>query len=157
MAQRRMLFMGESKFRNKSCPNRRSWLRLGGAAAVVVLGLMLGAFLSHASAAEKSFTFTAERQQVSIGSELSYPAWTYNGTVPGPLMRVEQGDRVAIMLINHTSDAHGIYSHAAQLNDESFAGPPGAKELSYGFLAQVPITTAPRNLFSTISPKACTE
>jgi nitrite reductase (NO-forming) len=53
-------------------------------------------------------------------------------------MRVNQGDRVTITLINHTTDAHGIYPHAAQLNDEKFAGPPGAKDLSYSFVAQVP-------------------
>jgi nitrite reductase (NO-forming) len=107
---------------------------LGLAAAIVLLGLLL----SDLSAAERSFTFTAERRQVSIGSGLSYPAWTYNGSVPGPLMRVEQGDRVSIQLVNHTNEAHGIYPHAAELNDESFSGPPGARQLRYSFVAQVP-------------------
>jgi nitrite reductase (NO-forming) len=111
---------------------------LRSAAAVLTLVLLFGPLLSDLRAAEHSFTFTAERTQVAIGSGLSYPAWTYNGTVPGPLMRVEQGDRVTIRLINHTRDAHGIYPHAAQLNDESFAGPPGAKELAYSFSADVP-------------------
>jgi nitrite reductase (NO-forming) len=110
----------------------------GAATGLAALVVLIGGFLSDVSAAEKNFTFTAERSQVSIGSGLWYQAWTYNGTVPGPLMRVEQGDRVAVSLVNHTSDAHGIYTHAAQLNDESFAGPPGAKELSYRFVAQVP-------------------
>lgn len=107
------------------------------AVGVVAFSLLFPS-LSRSSAAEAKFTFTAERKQISIGPGLSYPAWTYNGTVPGPLIRVQQGDDVQISLINHTTDAHGIYTHAAQLNDESFSGPPGAQELSYRFVAQVP-------------------
>ena len=106
-----------------------------GLAAIIVL---IGPFMSELSAADRSFTFTAERHQISIGSGLSYPAWTYNGSVPGPLIRVEQGDHVSIQLINHTNEAHGIYPHAAELNDERFSGSPGAKELSYSFVARVP-------------------
>jgi nitrite reductase (NO-forming) len=140
MLQRRAPLTRQSEPRRSKSRDdgtRRYRLSLRGA-ALVVLALVVGPFLSNASAAEKSFTFTAERKQVSIGSQLLYPAWTYNGTVPGPLMRVEQGDYVTITLVNHTTDAHGIYTHAAQLNDESFAGPPGATELSYRFSAQIP-------------------
>jgi nitrite reductase (NO-forming) len=105
--------------------------------AVITLALLIPS-LSRPSTAGSEFTFTAERNQISIGSGLSYPAWTYNGTVPGPLMRVQQGDDVKISLINHTTDAHGIYTHAAQLNDENFAAPLGVNQLSYRFSAQVP-------------------
>jgi nitrite reductase (NO-forming) len=107
------------------------------AAAVAALALLMPS-LSHPLAAQSEFTFTAERKQISIGSGLSYPAWTYSGSVPGPLMRVHQGDDVKITLVNHTTDAHGIYTHAAQLNDESFAAPLGVNQLTYRFSAQVP-------------------
>jgi nitrite reductase (NO-forming) len=107
------------------------------AVGVVVFSFLFSA-LAHLAAAQAKFTFTAERKQISIGPGLAYPAWTYNGTVPGPLIRVKQGDDVQISLINHTTDAHGLYTHAAQLNDENFSGPPGAKELTYRFVAQVP-------------------
>ncbi len=105
---------------------------------LLVMSLLIGPLLLRSAAAERAFRLTAARTQVSIGSGLSYPAWTYNGTVPGPLIRVNEGDRVTITLTNHTSDSHGMYSHAAQLNDERFAGPPGAKELTYSFVAQIP-------------------
>ncbi len=122
--------------------NRDTWYlgrrMLGEIGILLALVLLIGPLSSPAAPAEKSFTFTAQRTVVPIGSGLSYPAWTYNGTVPGPLMRVNQGDRVTITLTNHTTDAHGIYPHAAQLNDENFAGPPGIKDLSYSFVAQVP-------------------
>jgi nitrite reductase (NO-forming) len=108
------------------------------AAALVAAFALLVPSLSHPSATQSEFSFIAERKQISIGSGLSYPAWTYNGTVPGPLMRVQQGDDVKITLVNHTTDAHGIYTHAAQLNDESFAATLGVNQLSYRFVAQIP-------------------
>ena len=110
----------------------------GAIAGITALVLTTAAAIPYAFAADQTFTFTAERKQVSIGAGLMYLAWTYDGTVPGPLMRVKQGDRVNIKLINHTSDAHGIYSHATQLNNESFTGLLGTRELSYTFVAEVP-------------------
>jgi nitrite reductase (NO-forming) len=124
-------YRGEASQRRERVPSSTAV----GLAAIIVL---IGPFMSELSAADRSFTFTAERHQISIGSGLFYPAWTYNGSVPGPLIRVEQGDRVSMQLINHTNEAHGIYPHAAELNDERFSGSPGAKELSYSFVARVP-------------------
>jgi nitrite reductase (NO-forming) len=138
MTQRRVRPTGLAGFTNRYSRvrgRRRTFSEIG---ILLAFCLLITPLPSSVAAAEKSFTFTAERTPVAIGSGLSYPAWTYNGTVPGPLIRVNQGDRVDITLVNHTTDAHGIYPHAAQLNDENFAGPPGAKDLSYSFLAQVP-------------------
>ncbi len=86
----------------------------------------------------KKFTFTASRKVVNIGLGLTYNAWTYNGTVPGPLIRVTQGDEVEITLINHTTDAHGLDTHAAQINSDKFIGKLGAKSFTYRFRAEVP-------------------
>ena len=80
-------------------------------AAFVIVGI----FFSAAQAENRTFTFTAERKQVSIGSGLSYMAWTYDGTVPGPTIRVRQDDQVNIRLLNHTEDAHGIEILGAQV------------------------------------------
>jgi len=100
--------------------------------------LIVASFPRLASASDKTFTLTAERKRVDIGGGMTYNAWTYDGTVPGPLLRVRQGDEVEVNLINHTTDAHGIYIHAAQLDARKFSGPPGAKGLSYKFRAEVP-------------------
>ena len=55
-----------------------------------------------------------------------FPAWTYNGRVPGPTLRVTEGDRVRIRFVNagshpHTMHFHGI--HSARMD-----GVPGAGE-----------------------------
>ena len=135
MVRSRVMLTERSTLTSTKCSNQR---RTHGTLAVALVFALLIPSLSHAATAQRKFTFTAERNQISIGSGLSYPAWTYNGTVPGPLMRVQLGDDVAITLINHTTEAHGIYTHAAQLNDESFAAPLGVNQLSYRFTAQFP-------------------
>ena len=90
---------------------------------------------AHASA--KTFTLVAERKRVSVGGGMTHNAWTYNGTVPGPVLRVVQGDEVKIDLINHTKDAHGINVHAAQISPQRFGGDP-MKSVGYSFPAEIP-------------------
>lgn len=54
----------------------------------------------------KSFTLTA-----SVASIGGHEAWAYNRTVPGPELRVTQGDRVRVTLVNHLPDATSIHWH----------------------------------------------
>jgi nitrite reductase (NO-forming) len=85
----------------------------------------------------RSFALTVEDKRVDIGAGMSYAASTYDGTVPGPVLRVRQGDKVTIHLINHTTSAHGIDIYAAQISPNNFSGDPG-KEVTYTFRADVP-------------------
>lgn len=117
---------------------------LGTMGALVLLTgaacFMFGTPVAHAKEANnvKKFTFTASRKVVNIGMGLTYNAWTYDGQVPGPLIRVQQGDEVQITLINHTNNAHGLDTHAAQIDSNKFIGKLGAKSLTYRFRAKVP-------------------
>ena len=77
-----------------------------------VLALMLS---SNAFAEQRNFTIPVEEKVVDIGSGLKYDAWTYGGTVPGPVLRVRQGDKVHIHLVNDMEIAHGIDIHAAAI------------------------------------------
>src|SRR5258706_4699417 len=54
----------------------------------------------------REFTLTAE--EARIGGQV---AWTYNGTVPGPELRVTQGDRIKVTLVNHLPAATTIHWH----------------------------------------------
>ena len=42
------------------------------------------------------------------------PAWGYDGSVPGPLLRVRQGDEVKIQLVNELATATAIHWHGVQ-------------------------------------------
>jgi FtsP/CotA-like multicopper oxidase with cupredoxin domain len=56
------------------------------------------------------FTLTAQVSRID-GQTL----WTYNGTVPGPELRVTQGDRVQVTLVNQLPDATTIHWHGVRL------------------------------------------
>ena len=91
--------------------------------------LVLGA--SGALAAERDFTIRVENKRIDIGSGLTYDAWTYGGTVPGPVLRATQGDKVTVHLVNDTDIDHGLDSHAAEVApSKHFAAVPGKTSLS---------------------------
>src|SRR5206468_2797599 len=50
-----------------------------------------------------------------LADGVGYQYWTYNGTVPGPMIRVRQGDTVELTLknstespVSHSIDSHGV-------------------------------------------------
>jgi nitrite reductase (NO-forming) len=88
-------------------------------------------------AASRTFTVTIEKKQVAIGGGMRFDGWTYNGTIPGPELRVNQGDDVEVKLINHTTDAHGINVHVAQIAPRHFGGQSSAP-VTYRFRATTP-------------------
>jgi FtsP/CotA-like multicopper oxidase with cupredoxin domain len=49
---------------------------------------------------DKRFTLTAEKKTVKLGTGATIDAWTYNGQLPGPELRVKQGDLVEVTLVN---------------------------------------------------------
>src|SRR5581483_7063849 len=108
------------------------------------LGPAIAAALAIASAApaagaHKNFTLTVENKRITIGTGLTYDAWTYDGTVPGPVLRARQGDDVTVALSNPSSMAHGLDVHAAELAPKlHFDAPPNQRNLSYTFRAASP-------------------
>lgn len=59
-------------------------------------------------------TLTVKELLVSIAPGVAYHAWTFNGTVPGPVIRVRQGQTVHFTLVNDGMMPHSIDFHAAQ-------------------------------------------
>jgi nitrite reductase (NO-forming) len=53
-------------------------------------------------------------QKGTLASGVEYTFWTFGGTVPGPFLRVREGDTVQIKLVNQTTahNAHSIDLHA---------------------------------------------
>jgi nitrite reductase (NO-forming) len=74
---------------------------------------------------EKTFTLEAKEATVSLGLGLRFNAWTYNGTLPGPVLEACEGDRVKIVLANHAGTSHGLDSHALRTDMMHF-GPVGS-------------------------------
>ena len=51
---------------------------------------------------------------IAIDKEVGYYGWSFNGTIPGPILRVRQGDTVETTITNKGTMGHSIDFHAAQ-------------------------------------------
>ncbi len=72
----------------------------------------------------REFELLAEDKEIEIAPGVMFPAWTYNGRVPGPTLRCVEGERVRVRFRNHGSHPHGI--HAARMDGS--IGPGSAVE-----------------------------
>jgi FtsP/CotA-like multicopper oxidase with cupredoxin domain len=59
----------------------------------------------------RDYTLTAIDKEIEIAPGVFFPAWTYNGTVPGPVIRATEGDLLRVRLINGSSHPHTIHFH----------------------------------------------
>jgi FtsP/CotA-like multicopper oxidase with cupredoxin domain len=54
--------------------------------------------------------FAADRE-IEIAPGMFFPAWTFNGQVPGPTIRATEGDRVRVSFRNLGSHPHSMHFH----------------------------------------------
>jgi len=73
---------------------------------------------------EKVFNLTTQSVRWNILKDVTVTAWTYNGTVPGPLIRVTEGDKVKILVKNDLSEPTTIHWHGIQVPN-NMDGIPG--------------------------------
>ncbi|MBI2044796.1 multicopper oxidase domain-containing protein [Candidatus Pacearchaeota archaeon] len=55
-------------------------------------------------------------REIEVAPGIFYPAWTYNGQVPGPTIRATEGDTVRIHFINGGTKSHSIHTHGFHTN-----------------------------------------
>jgi nitrite reductase (NO-forming) len=81
-------------------------------------------------------TITAEESSISIAPGVSYKAWTFNGTAPGPVIHVRQGQRVVITFRNNTTMPHSLDLHAARVRaDVAFGDVAPGESRTISFVA----------------------
>jgi plastocyanin len=92
-----------------------------------------------ASTGNANILLIAKRAQIQIANNVTYAAWSFNGTVPGPTISVTQCENVHFTLINNDTMAHSIDFHAAQVNWAAVYAPvaPG-NSLSFNFTPAYP-------------------
>ena len=59
----------------------------------------------------REFSLFAVDKEIEIAPGIFFPAWTYNGQVPGPTIRCNEGDRLRIHFSNAGSHPHTIHFH----------------------------------------------
>jgi manganese oxidase len=86
----------------------------------------------------REFHISAEDREIEVAPGVFFPAWTYNGQIPGPTLRCTEGDRIRVHFTNrgshtHTMHFHGI--HPANMDGAFEMVPPGSS-YTYDFDAE---------------------
>ena len=72
----------------------------------------------------REYEIVALDKEIEIAPGVYFPAWTYNGRVPGPTLRCTEGDRIRIHFINSGSHPHTIHFHG--IHSSSMDGVPSS-------------------------------
>jgi FtsP/CotA-like multicopper oxidase with cupredoxin domain len=75
----------------------------------------------------KVFKLTVKAVEWPILDSTTVTAFTYNGTVPGPMIRVTEGDQVRIIVKNELPDATTIHWHGVEVPN-AMDGVPGVTQ-----------------------------
>ena len=59
----------------------------------------------------REYEIFAVDKEIEIAPGLYFPAWTYNGQVPGPTIRATEGDRIRVTFTNAGVHPHTIHFH----------------------------------------------
>jgi manganese oxidase len=93
----------------------------------------------------KSFDLTASVVDWEVVPGKVVKAWTYNGTVPGPTIKVNVGDRVQVVLHNELAESTAIHFHGVRVPNSMDGVPPYTQKaikpgatMTYDFVAQEP-------------------
>jgi FtsP/CotA-like multicopper oxidase with cupredoxin domain len=71
----------------------------------------------------RTFEIVAEDKEIEIAPGVMFPAWTYNGRIPGPSLRVTEGDHVRIVFKNFAAHPHSMHFHG--IHSARMDGVPG--------------------------------
>jgi FtsP/CotA-like multicopper oxidase with cupredoxin domain len=93
----------------------------------------------------KVYDLTAEEIEWEVEPGRKVKAWAYNGQVPGPQIRVREGDRVRVNLTNKLSESTVIHFHGLELPNDQDGVP---------FITQPPVKPGERYTYEFTVPNA---
>jgi FtsP/CotA-like multicopper oxidase with cupredoxin domain len=74
----------------------------------------------------REWELVAGDREIEVAPGVKFPAWTYNGRVPGPTLRAREGERLRIRFANGSSHPHTIHFHG--IHPALMDGVPGVGE-----------------------------
>jgi FtsP/CotA-like multicopper oxidase with cupredoxin domain len=67
--------------------------------------------LPHSPGRVREYEIRAVDREIEVLQGVTFPAWTYNGTVPGPVIRATEDDLLRVRFTNAGSHPHTIHFH----------------------------------------------
>jgi nitrite reductase (NO-forming) len=84
-------------------------------------------------------TYRAKNVTVEIAAGATYNAWTFDDTLPGPVLHVKQGDVVNFTLINDAAEGHSMDFHSARTPwDKNYVTIVPGESISFAWTAEFP-------------------
>jgi FtsP/CotA-like multicopper oxidase with cupredoxin domain len=71
----------------------------------------------------REWELVADEKEIEVAPGVKFAAWTYNGRVPGPTLRAQEGERLRIHFINAGEHPHTIHFHG--IHPAGHDGVPG--------------------------------
>jgi FtsP/CotA-like multicopper oxidase with cupredoxin domain len=93
----------------------------------------------------KVFDLTTEEVEWEVEPGRKVKAWAYNGQVPGPQIRVREGDRVRVNLLNKLPESTVIHFHGLELPNDQDGVP---------YITQPPVKPGERYTYEFTVPNA---
>ena len=59
----------------------------------------------------REWNLVAADKEIEVAPGIRFPAWTYNGRVPGPTLRCREGERLRIRFANGSQHPHTVHFH----------------------------------------------
>jgi len=96
--------------------------------------------MDYAGRTVVDFDVTGESAELPIMGGGTYSAMTFSGQVPGPTLRVTQGDvvRMTLTIPEDEPTPHGIDMHASQMHAGNFDSILPGESVTYCYIAEVP-------------------
>jgi len=76
------------------------------------------------------FEIDAIDREIEIAPGIFFPAWTFNGRVPGPALRAKEGERLRVIFRNLGTHPHSMHFHG--IHSARMDGVPGAGLINPG-------------------------
>jgi nitrite reductase (NO-forming) len=87
----------------------------------------------------REYRIPVTHRTIEIAEGVTYEGWTFGNTVPGPVIRVREGDSVRVTLVNESPMPHSIDFHAARIPmNVAFRTIDPGEELEFAFVARDP-------------------
>ncbi|HET9441012.1 MAG TPA: multicopper oxidase domain-containing protein, partial [Longimicrobiales bacterium] len=91
----------------------------------------------------KVYELTCKKVQWEVEVGKRVEAWTYNGVVPGPQIRVKEGDRVRIIVKNELAESTAVHFHGLEIPNDQDGVP---------FITQPPIKPGQSYTYEFVAP-----
>ncbi|AIF82978.1 putative multicopper oxidase [Candidatus Nitrososphaera evergladensis SR1] len=93
---------------------------------------------SNPNPQHREYTLIAQNAEIEVAKSVKAKVWTYNGTVPAPTLRFNEGDSVTVKFINKTPYSHTLHFHGSHnsANDGVIPQVLPGQQYVYNFTAE---------------------